>query len=342
MAYGGLRGAIAFSLAIMLNRDEIKNADLFITSTLFVILFTVFVLGSTTKTVVRLLRVKTEEKMDPKMFIFLNNKLMETLMAGLEDVAGQKSSHHRFQKLNKFNDRYLKKILIKGGASIANGYTEVYEKVKNRRPRSMMTPSNIMRENLNTRNELTGGKGVRFNVNGISVGPEVVQVGVEANGRRPIGNFMNANSSNSNGKWSMVKNAFDFAAKARKGSVEEIIQPVTPATPLRRPSMRKQSVISLLRGNSEDEEAERARRTLSSALSRTTFFQLPGSNYVHDESEERNRRQSMARYRRSNLAESGGHPSLDIRDPPSNGLRRASANPNANSTNRHSYPAGRQ
>lgn len=46
MAYGGLRGAIAFSLAIMLNREYVKNADLFITTTLFVILFTVFVLGT--------------------------------------------------------------------------------------------------------------------------------------------------------------------------------------------------------------------------------------------------------------------------------------------------------
>lgn len=45
--------------------------------------------GSTTKTVVRLLRVKTEEKREPKMFVFINNKLMETYMAGLEDLIGK-------------------------------------------------------------------------------------------------------------------------------------------------------------------------------------------------------------------------------------------------------------
>lgn len=43
MAYGGLRGAIAFALAIMLHPDYISSVDLFISTTLVVILFTVFV-----------------------------------------------------------------------------------------------------------------------------------------------------------------------------------------------------------------------------------------------------------------------------------------------------------
>lgn len=46
MAYGGLRGAIAFSLSIMLNPMHVKQANLFTTATLFVILFSVFVLVS--------------------------------------------------------------------------------------------------------------------------------------------------------------------------------------------------------------------------------------------------------------------------------------------------------
>ncbi|GBN21130.1 hypothetical protein AVEN_113603-1 [Araneus ventricosus] len=41
LAYGGLRGAVAFSLVIML--DETDHKNLFITATLFIILFTVFV-----------------------------------------------------------------------------------------------------------------------------------------------------------------------------------------------------------------------------------------------------------------------------------------------------------
>lgn len=43
MAYGGLRGAIAFALAIMLDPRDLPSADLFVTATLTVIIFTVFV-----------------------------------------------------------------------------------------------------------------------------------------------------------------------------------------------------------------------------------------------------------------------------------------------------------
>lgn len=42
-AYGGLRGAVAFSLADMLDKDESQLSQMFVTSTLAVIIFTVFV-----------------------------------------------------------------------------------------------------------------------------------------------------------------------------------------------------------------------------------------------------------------------------------------------------------
>lgn len=43
MAYGGLRGAIAFSLAFLLSRDDFPMKDMFLTATITVIFFTVFV-----------------------------------------------------------------------------------------------------------------------------------------------------------------------------------------------------------------------------------------------------------------------------------------------------------
>ena len=44
MAYGGLRGAIAFALAILINeRNFAKEKDLFVTATIVVVMFTVFV-----------------------------------------------------------------------------------------------------------------------------------------------------------------------------------------------------------------------------------------------------------------------------------------------------------
>jgi len=42
MAYGGLRGAVCFSLSHMLQSKVVKPRELFLTTTLAVIIFTVF------------------------------------------------------------------------------------------------------------------------------------------------------------------------------------------------------------------------------------------------------------------------------------------------------------
>lgn len=43
MAYGGLRGAIAFSMVEMLDADIVGSRAMFVTTTLIVIIFTVFI-----------------------------------------------------------------------------------------------------------------------------------------------------------------------------------------------------------------------------------------------------------------------------------------------------------
>lgn len=43
VAYGGLRGAIAFSLAFLLSSDDFAMKDMFLTAIITVIFFTVFV-----------------------------------------------------------------------------------------------------------------------------------------------------------------------------------------------------------------------------------------------------------------------------------------------------------
>ncbi len=42
-AYGGLRGAVAFSLVAMLDKEVLKLQPLFQTTTLAIIIFTVFI-----------------------------------------------------------------------------------------------------------------------------------------------------------------------------------------------------------------------------------------------------------------------------------------------------------
>lgn len=61
MSYGGLRGAVAFALAMLIN-DCVPFKQMFITSTICVIYFTVFLQGITIKPLVKLLKVKRAEK----------------------------------------------------------------------------------------------------------------------------------------------------------------------------------------------------------------------------------------------------------------------------------------
>ncbi|XP_074594207.1 Na(+)/H(+) exchanger protein 7-like isoform X1 [Brevipalpus obovatus] len=149
MAYGGLRGAIAFCLAIMLDRQTIGQANLFITATLFVILFTVFIMGSTTKPIVRFLQVKIHIKHEAKLFLEINTKVVETVLAGIEEVAGHRSQNYWAQKFSRFNDHYVKAILIRGGAEKAGSIRNVYEKIYEDKEKQKLLPSDLSTSRIN-------------------------------------------------------------------------------------------------------------------------------------------------------------------------------------------------
>ena len=136
MAYGGLRGAIAFSLAISLDEHNFGNHQLFITTTLFIILFTVFILGSTTKPVIKWLNVKlasdhsdTEEEVK-LLFIEITDRTLSTIMSGIEEIADCSSVHTFAQKFSRFNQSILKRLLTHDGDG--HSFTRAYKKVRDR------------------------------------------------------------------------------------------------------------------------------------------------------------------------------------------------------------------
>lgn len=67
MSYGGLRGAVAFALVLLIDKNHIPLAPLFVTTTICVIYFTVFLQGITIKPLVKILNVKRAEKRKPTM-----------------------------------------------------------------------------------------------------------------------------------------------------------------------------------------------------------------------------------------------------------------------------------
>lgn len=67
MSYGGLRGAVAFALVLLIDPHHVPLQPMFMTTTIAVIYFTVFFQGITIKPLVKILNVKRAEKRKPTM-----------------------------------------------------------------------------------------------------------------------------------------------------------------------------------------------------------------------------------------------------------------------------------
>lgn len=75
MAYGGLRGAVAFSLVKMLDKDHVKAQPLFLTTTLIIILCTVFIQGGTIKVFVNWLNIEKSREEEKTMNEEINDNV---------------------------------------------------------------------------------------------------------------------------------------------------------------------------------------------------------------------------------------------------------------------------
>ncbi|XP_064461299.1 Na(+)/H(+) exchanger beta-like isoform X2 [Ornithodoros turicata] len=127
MAYGGLRGAVAFSLVIMLNSCKFINYEVFVTATLFIVLFTVFIQGASVKPLVNLLKIRLHQSGDDKLITEINSKLLDNIMLGIEEVTGHKGGNYWKQVLEQMDEKYLKPYLQH--KSVQDNLTRVYTKI---------------------------------------------------------------------------------------------------------------------------------------------------------------------------------------------------------------------
>ncbi|XP_048059439.1 sodium/hydrogen exchanger 1b [Megalobrama amblycephala] len=125
VAYGGLRGAIAFSLAFLLSSSSVV-----LTAIITVIFFTVFVQGMTIRPLVDLLAVKKKKQSKTSINEEIHTQFLELLLTGIEDVCGHYGHHHWRDKLNRFNKRYIKRCLIAGERSQEPQLISFYNKME--------------------------------------------------------------------------------------------------------------------------------------------------------------------------------------------------------------------
>ncbi|KAF4087233.1 hypothetical protein AMELA_G00093250 [Ameiurus melas] len=112
LAYGGLRGAITFALVFTLP-ETILRKKLFVTTCIVVILFTVFIQGISIRPIIELMNVRKTNRDFCTINVEIHKRLMEHTIAGIEDLCGQWSHHSLKDRFMRFNNRFLRKILIR-------------------------------------------------------------------------------------------------------------------------------------------------------------------------------------------------------------------------------------
>ncbi|XP_053311964.1 sodium/hydrogen exchanger 4 [Spea bombifrons] len=112
IAYSGLRGASSFSLVFLLPIILFPRKKMFITSTIVVIYFTVFIKGMTIGPLVRYLDVKKTPK-EQTVNQEIHTRLMDHVKSGIADICGHWGHYQMRQKLKKIDNKFLRKALIR-------------------------------------------------------------------------------------------------------------------------------------------------------------------------------------------------------------------------------------
>ncbi|XP_047027035.1 sodium/hydrogen exchanger 3 isoform X7 [Helicoverpa zea] len=152
MSYGGLRGAVAFALVLLIDPEVVELQPMFVTTTIAVIYFTVFIQGITIKPLVKILNVKTAEKRKPTMNERIHERFMDHLMAGVEDILGKHGNHHMRDKFKRFDNRFIRPFLLRNYQGAEPKILETYSKL------AMKDAIEYMQRNASTIGNISGAE----------------------------------------------------------------------------------------------------------------------------------------------------------------------------------------
>ncbi|VDM16804.1 unnamed protein product [Hydatigera taeniaeformis] len=132
MIYGGLRGAVAFSLAFLLRDLEDvpeKVKSLIITCALFVILVTVGFQGLTMRPLVHLARIRLNELKQLSIFIDVTLRLIDHTLAGIESIVGSLGRNRLREIISRVDKKFIRRILQRDPQSTDDKVLKVYETI---------------------------------------------------------------------------------------------------------------------------------------------------------------------------------------------------------------------
>ncbi|XP_016106302.1 sodium/hydrogen exchanger 3-like [Sinocyclocheilus grahami] len=116
MGYGGLRGAVAYGLAAILDEKKIPEKNLMLGTTLIVVYFTVILQGISMKPLVQWLKVKKATQSDLTLNGKMNNRAFEHILTAMEDICGRMGDNWWTRHWKHFDEKYVCWLLMKSDA----------------------------------------------------------------------------------------------------------------------------------------------------------------------------------------------------------------------------------
>eukprot|EP00117_Sycon_ciliatum_P014527 scpid37227/ scgid4286/ Sodium/hydrogen exchanger 3; Na(+)/H(+) exchanger 3; Solute carrier family 9 member 3 len=128
MGYGGLRGAVSFSLVLLLDEEVVPGKNAIFTALFTLIMFTVFIQGTTVKPLVHRLHVKTYQPKKPSINEQLHSKMMDHIVAGVEEIIGQQGEQVIIEWFSYYDKLYIQPILSRSDTEIVDTVLQRLEK----------------------------------------------------------------------------------------------------------------------------------------------------------------------------------------------------------------------
>lgn len=128
MSYGGLHGAMAFILVMLLNGNKVKENNLFVGTT--VIIFRVIFWGLTIKPLVQWLKVKRSEHREPMLHEKLHCHAFDHILLAIKDISRHIRHNYLREMWSHFDKNFLSGVLMRRLAQKSpDGILNVFHKL---------------------------------------------------------------------------------------------------------------------------------------------------------------------------------------------------------------------
>ncbi|KAK7893531.1 hypothetical protein WMY93_022683 [Mugilogobius chulae] len=121
-------GAVCFALVFTLP-ETINRRKLFVTASIAIIIFTVVVQGISIRPIVEYINIRRSNKDKYNINTEIHSRTMEHIVSGIEDLCGQWSHYYWKDKFKKFNDRILRRILLRDNRA-ESSIVSLYKKLE--------------------------------------------------------------------------------------------------------------------------------------------------------------------------------------------------------------------